>query len=125
MDQKKNDEILKILLQIAEHCEALSTEIRFAVSRIIEEKTKFEDWKVLNAPSPVDVNDRAVRWLAEKCLPEVARKHPDIKWELMKAEDGKVVGLRYFCKEREVEDDIVKPATWAFEVASSRGGSGK
>lgn len=116
----ETEEILKILSDVADGLELMSRQIRAGIAKIIEERSRNEGWKVVHAPSPVDPNDRALKWLVEKCLPEVAKKHNDIRWEVIRGSDGKITAVRYFCQDREVEDDIIKPTQWAFEVAKGR-----
>ena len=76
-------------------------------------------WKLVEAPKPLDPRDPAITWL-RRTLETVRDVHPDVDYEFVRDDEGRIVGLRFKARNMEEARDVEGPAKWAFKTAARR-----
>ncbi|MEM1590089.1 MAG: hypothetical protein QW175_06705 [Candidatus Bathyarchaeia archaeon] len=81
------------------------------------------EWREVKTKTPLNPEDRAIRWLERK-LAEIKERHPELSFEFLKNQNGQILGLRYSALDDEVAADVESPTLWAFSKAEQRPASG-
>ena len=76
-------------------------------------------WKLVEAPKPLDPRDPAIRWL-RRTLDRIQERHPDVDYEFVRDDEGRIVGLRFKARNMEEARDVEGPTKWAFKTAARR-----
>jgi len=103
------------LLWLLDQAKDLAAKARKELNAIVQA----EDWTLIQAPKPLDAEDRALLWLKRK-LSEIMQKHPTVKAEFVYNQMGNIVGLKYIASDREIREDVERVTNWAFRVAAER-----
>ncbi|MEM1581175.1 MAG: hypothetical protein QXK89_01505 [Candidatus Bathyarchaeia archaeon] len=110
------DSILKAILNLLDGLESAVKQARQELTRLIEESIQ---WRIIEAPRPVSLEDRAIKWLVKR-LEAVREKHPGVRFEFVRNGEGLITALRYKVEDDEARGDVEAPIRWAFERASER-----
>jgi len=76
-------------------------------------------WELIQAPKPLDPSDPAIKWL-RRTLETVRDRHPNVDYEFVRDDEGRIMGLRFKARDVEEAGDVEKPTKWAFKTAAKR-----
>jgi hypothetical protein len=106
------------LLDFLAAVEASARAAKEKIQELLEERSSIA-WSEINAPKPLDQNDRAIVWMKKK-IDEIRASHPELKAQLVTDAHGRITALRFRAPDGEVREDVGSVARWAFEKASMR-----
>lgn len=111
-----DEEFAKVLTELLN---GLEEAIRRAREELSKAVAKELSWETVEAKQPVDEADKAIQWLIGR-LKDVKAKHPDVSYEFVRNQEGRITGLKFNAADEEAKRDVREPTKWAFDKAAQR-----